>query len=531
MSKKSTKTVKVAEIKVPHGMVVYTDGGARPNPGYCGWGAHGYIYTKEEPKKGNGHTTQKLTKTGYKPKAKPKGTEEDQTADQDDTPEVKEDPKIKEVEVINYWDVTGGLTYPATNNVAEIIAAHRSLMKAKELGVKEVIVIADSQLIVSCITGWLDNWERAGWKKSNGQPVSNPEYLKDFKQTIDELKASGCKVKADKIEAHQGLPGNTQADQYATIGVKEIAKRYPSLSDFMKTTRPATEEVAHFSMATLSPTQGYWNPVSDRHALLSLPGMVFWTNPAKVTRGEYYMCNQLKDEHMYGSKNADAAGGYVQLNTPIEELEELREWHIDRCYGNDSVVVAYVHKLYEPAYLRAQGLFGDKCIEKDPDSVSQVFIDGTTTGTRISSECKPWRQSVRLIEHVNELKGLLLSQQEGNTNAVTVTDITSTVFDTGEKGLVLKPFIVVGLSTIECVGKYRVSNDSQELRDIKVSLCMGVDMVMRPTLKKMEATNSQIFLLTWKESEKMVRWATVIRLADEGWGIWSAAHSNVMFVE
>ena len=32
------------------GLVLYTDGSARPNPGFTGFGAHGYIYSMEKLK-------------------------------------------------------------------------------------------------------------------------------------------------------------------------------------------------------------------------------------------------------------------------------------------------------------------------------------------------------------------------------------------------------------------------------------------------------------------------------------------------
>ena len=31
-----------------YGVVIYSDGGARPNPGYGGWGIHGYLYKKND---------------------------------------------------------------------------------------------------------------------------------------------------------------------------------------------------------------------------------------------------------------------------------------------------------------------------------------------------------------------------------------------------------------------------------------------------------------------------------------------------
>ena len=46
------------------GAVVYSDGGARPNPGRMGWGAHGYIFETRKPTKGHGLDKHILTAKG-----------------------------------------------------------------------------------------------------------------------------------------------------------------------------------------------------------------------------------------------------------------------------------------------------------------------------------------------------------------------------------------------------------------------------------------------------------------------------------
>ena len=48
------------------GAVFYTDGGCGPtNPGFMGYGIHGYIYKFDKPKKGAGLVSHVLTSVGY----------------------------------------------------------------------------------------------------------------------------------------------------------------------------------------------------------------------------------------------------------------------------------------------------------------------------------------------------------------------------------------------------------------------------------------------------------------------------------
>jgi len=58
----------------PEGLVVYTDAGTKPNPGFGGWGIHGYLYNNAPPKKGTGNPAVLLTAEGYVLKAQLDGS-------------------------------------------------------------------------------------------------------------------------------------------------------------------------------------------------------------------------------------------------------------------------------------------------------------------------------------------------------------------------------------------------------------------------------------------------------------------------
>ena len=49
----------------PNGLILYSDAGVKPNPGFAGWGVHGYYYNLTEPKKGSGNPTAVPTLDGY----------------------------------------------------------------------------------------------------------------------------------------------------------------------------------------------------------------------------------------------------------------------------------------------------------------------------------------------------------------------------------------------------------------------------------------------------------------------------------
>ena len=47
-----------------NGIVFYTDGGCKPNPGRVGWGCHGYMYSTLLDKQGSGLSSTSLQVRG-----------------------------------------------------------------------------------------------------------------------------------------------------------------------------------------------------------------------------------------------------------------------------------------------------------------------------------------------------------------------------------------------------------------------------------------------------------------------------------
>lgn len=111
----------------------------------------------------------------------------------------------------------------ATNNTAEIQACTYALELAQASGFNKVKVCTDSMFTINCMTKWIRNWQKNGWKKTSGEPVINKEDL-----TALDRAANGLCVKWDHVKGHAGIPGNEAADRLAVAG----AQRYvPGQSD------------------------------------------------------------------------------------------------------------------------------------------------------------------------------------------------------------------------------------------------------------------------------------------------------------
>ena len=102
-----------------------------------------------------------------------------------------------------------------TNNRMELTAVIEALKKLKEKC--EVTIYTDSKYVADAfLQGWIWNWMKKGWKKSDGKPVLNPELSKTL---ISEIQKHEYKI--IWVKGHAGHPENERCD---TLATSEAAK-------------------------------------------------------------------------------------------------------------------------------------------------------------------------------------------------------------------------------------------------------------------------------------------------------------------
>ncbi len=80
-----------------------------------------------------------------------------------------------------------------------------------------VKVHSDSALIINAFTkGWIDNWKKRGWKKSDKKPVENRDLWEEMLQAAAPHTMSWIKVK--------GHSGNRLNDRVDALAVMESQK-------------------------------------------------------------------------------------------------------------------------------------------------------------------------------------------------------------------------------------------------------------------------------------------------------------------
>ncbi len=102
-----------------------------------------------------------------------------------------------------------------TNNRMELRAVLEAFLALKEPC--EVHVYTDSAYIHNAFEkGWIDRWQRNGWKNASKQPVENQDLWKGI------LDASGIhRAVYNKVKGHAGDKYNTMCDELARGAIKK----------------------------------------------------------------------------------------------------------------------------------------------------------------------------------------------------------------------------------------------------------------------------------------------------------------------
>ncbi len=143
------------------GVVIYTDGACKGNPGPGGWGA--------------------LLQAG--------GTEK---------------------------ELFGGQPL-TTNHRMELMAVIQALTALKRPC--EVNLYLDSEYVRKGITEWIHGWKAKGWRTASKQPVKNVELWQQLDVLVHQ---AGHRISWHWVKGHAGDIGNERADALANRGVALI---------------------------------------------------------------------------------------------------------------------------------------------------------------------------------------------------------------------------------------------------------------------------------------------------------------------
>lgn len=112
-------------------------------------------------------------------------------------------------------EISGGVG-DTTNNRMELQAAIEALAALKESC--DVTLFTDSAYLYRAFhEGWLENWQKNGWRNAKKDPVEN----KDLWMRLLEL-TSTHQVSWNKVKGHSDHPFNNRCDELARAAIKEL---------------------------------------------------------------------------------------------------------------------------------------------------------------------------------------------------------------------------------------------------------------------------------------------------------------------
>ena len=111
-------------------------------------------------------------------------------------------------------ELSGGYKL-TTNNRMEMTAAIVALERLQGCQ-QPIILFSDSSYLVNGISkGWVRNWSKRGWRKSDGGPVMNVDLWKKILQFIENLN-----VEFHWLKGHAGHEENERCDQLAVAAAR-----------------------------------------------------------------------------------------------------------------------------------------------------------------------------------------------------------------------------------------------------------------------------------------------------------------------
>lgn len=515
------------------GYVFYTDGGCRPNPGFGGNGIHGYVWNSEVAAKGIGHSSFAATTHGYIAKGYAdefinklfKGSE---THDGDIDKLFSEGKFNHKVTVTKYIDGFCTMAFGATNNTAELVAARLTLEQYKrqifEVGASVVTLRIDSMYVVRNMTDSIHKWMNNGWVTDLGEPVKNCEEWQALASVLREYEQQKITVQAIHVDGHAGELGNDSADWSATTGV-------------FKSRKNPQEHVPELHE---SPADGYWAPASEnRHPFLSHRFAYFSTEEDAKPQGTYYTGNQGKVVDELGKKVSD--GGYAlvklaQVDPHIKLIEDT-QCALDR--EIDYLSMIDIDAVYGPS-MRYLNLYGADYLRPASQKKQDLLANDNTLLTKM---LHPPYLADRVIDNMGIL-GEVLEAYERGDDFVTVTDITNTFYDITIKAVKdlkkkqeelprdeieckLKSDIAVGYGIHKVDVNFRTKDGTVGTADLR--LTMGIDLLDRNSLRKLEDSTPKVSVVTWKAGDDVFQYATIIK-SGEDIGIWASVNSNIRVV-
>lgn len=499
------------------GLVIYTDGGARPNPGHAGSGIHGYVYNYNDIKPESKKKMDIPTKRGY--------VSHDDIVDYDEHPDEYGKPEV--VEPVMYLD--GIISYGAetTNNYAELNAVLAVLNELPLDKVRHIHILTDSlQYVVKGILEYIPKWKVNSWTTSSGKSIQNPELWRSTSKALDKFNGSFI---VEYIQGHAGHLGNELADKLATEGVMVSRKVASKLLDYESIGYEKMAEsgsIDAFMRLKTSPAKKYWSNTLKVPPLFKHSKLYYMVNDAGSgdkyhgDRRVYYFGRHGSDDTTPGRRTSDHSHAVVLTKTPDPILESVMEYH-DNIINNDYGTPAWLNLdiMFTSKYYTKLTNDGTIYLNKSPKS--DDLVDAHDNDIAITAN--PPGLSFRALEALNSLESVLVDYDNGDiktSNGHVIHDITNVIYDDISLG-----------SKTKCIVKQtdrsiNIDLDIHGNQTALIILTLGQDIPSRNTLAAIAGESPKISLLAIEITKGKVYTIYTIIETDDTIMIMTTPYSN-----
>lgn len=457
--------------------VFSVDGSALPNPGDYGYGVHGYIFESSKEAKNNDRpTTHFITNKGYIP------SEDMSRSD------------AKEVKPLHYLDMIGGYDGVGTNNMGELLAIVelvRYFNDKEDMTLSSIEIQSDSTYAIGACNSMI-----ADKKHWDIPDKPNLNILRAMYSVIRTSISNGCVIKLVKVKGHSGDLGNHMADRLALLGrVNSSVGRYGIKSNLR--------------------TGRYWKLKDTKHPMLNVNSLYF-TNEERVENS--YIIMDYPSDIELGKKTNESLYGVVVMKEPVPLIDTVVDMFNANMRSLSVLSSMRVSNLNNQYHIVNKEAFGNDIYMGDKRSKELSVMDNLP----LAAPVLPAGLAMQMFTKTLNLRALLDCYINNTTTKVrTLHDVTSHFYGTDAKD---KP-----ICTIENGAKIVKLNVTVNDKKHELTMMLGIDLIPRNNLKRLEKLNPKVTIITDNISGKVIEYYTVIE-CDDGVAIYCNFYSNKVFL-
>lgn len=399
------------------GLVMYTDGSCMPNPGYGGWGIHGYKYTVGDEikipatQKKNIHTN-----CGYR--------NADELGNVISSTNITVTPVKKLDNLIAYGTPS---VKELTNNVKmEIMAIDRGLNWANDIHettpVSEVYILSDGKVALDAINIHYNKWVKNNWIKPDGTEVKIRKELESVNDILTKLKQK-MTVRFEYVKGHNGNFGNTESDK--------LAKKGSTLSNLGKISDIRTIGVPN------NKRPAKYNDFFTKNRWYFMGGEKHADNPPKIGNWYAYYTGSLgkgKKDEDFGVHVADGYSAIVLLKEQEPVLQHVESIYRKQCtHKYDFVVYGNLTTVLTPECYHDIIDNGNQLVLKQEDGKTLILPNEKV----VCAEYNPAHLSYIQMDRYRLLQDMI-EAYHNEDKSIVITDITDILMEKeeGKKGQV-----------------------------------------------------------------------------------------------